>query len=244
MAELTHHLIAYIVDNLHKRLLKTNLLKLLYLVDLEYYKKKGKQATNFRYFYYKKGPWTSQYDQILSELEGFEIISLKKEKLKKKEGYFIFCRGPRPRFEPTLPADLKGIVDRLLFIFRESPQKDLLRYVYSIEPMKSTKFGETIDFSKILPQSPVDPLIEKTVSEANKEYESTNFPQMLDSWVRGNEVPCPASPTPPIIAFSTSPINADIQSLGSRRISSNRLDSLIRKGISLSDEILKDREDR
>jgi hypothetical protein len=210
MIEITHHLIFYIVKELHKRLMKTNLMKLIYLVDLEYYKKNGRQATSFEYIYYKKGPWTSQFDQVLSELEGFEIKSLRKEKVEGKGEYIIFFKGPKPRFQPTLPLDLKEIVDRFIYIFKESPQKDLLQYVYSIEPMKSLKFGEKIDFSKVFPQLPVDPLIEEIVVEANKEYESTNFPKILDSWVKEN--------------------------------SEMGIKNLAKKEISLSEEVLQDRD--
>ncbi len=86
----------------------------------------------------------------------------------------------------------------------------MLQYVYSIEPMKSLKFGEKIDFSKVFPQLPVDPLIEEIVVEANKEYESTNFPKILDSWVKEN--------------------------------SEMGIKNLAKKEISLSEEVLQDRD--
>jgi hypothetical protein len=208
--EAVHHIIFYIVRQLHKRLMKTNLMKLIYLVDLEYYKKMGKQATNFEYIYYKRGPWTSQFDKVLSDLEGFEIQSLRKEKVTSSGEYIIFNKGPKPRFEPSLPPDLLEIIDRFIYIFKEAPQKDLLQYVYSIEPMKSTRFGDLIDFTKVFPQLPVDSLIEAVVLEANREYEATNFPKILDSWVREN--------------------------------SELSIKNLAKREISLSDEILQDRE--
>lgn len=251
--ELTHHLIAYIVENLHKKLMKTNLMKLIYLVDLEYFKKRGKQATNFNYFYYKKGPWTAQFDQALSELEGFEVKCLRKEKIDKKEEYFIFCKGPKPRFQPRLPSDLKEITDKITFVFNECPQEDLLKYVYSTLPMRGIKFGEEIDFSKIFPQPSVDPAIEKTVLEANKEYESTNFPKIIDSWIRESyeDVCARREITPrffgspgdhPTSFFDLEPPSAwAFRNL--KRPSASPLHSLVEKGISLSEEILRDRED-
>lgn len=243
MIQLTHHLIVYIVQALHKKLMKTNLLKLLYLIDIEYFKKRGKQATNFNYFYYKKGPWTPQFDQILSELEGFEIKCLKKEKLETAGEYFIFYKGPKPRFQPELPVDLKEIVDRILFIFKESPQRDLLQYVYSIEPMRSTKFGEKIDFSRIFPQPPVDPDIEQAVFEANKEYESTNFPKMLDSWIREEtETVCRSHPHERAL-FMVAPADSCLDDYGPHRPFATPLELLVKKGISLSEEILRDREE-
>jgi hypothetical protein len=109
-----------------------------------------------------------------------------------------------------LPRDLQEIVDRFIYIFKEAPQEDLLQYVYSIEPMKNLKFGERIDFSRVFPSVSVDAVIEKIVFEANKEYESTNFPKILDSWVREN--------------------------------SELSIKNLAKRAISLSDEILQDRE--
>lgn len=246
--ELTHHLIAYIVEKLNKRLMKTNLLKLIYLIDLEYFKKKGKQATNFNYFYYKKGPWTAQFDQVLSELEGFEVKHLTKEKVDKKENYFIFCKGPMPRFKPTIPSDLKEIVDRMTFIFEKCRQKDLLEYVYSIPPMRGLKFGQEIDFSKIFPQPLVDPTIEKTVLEANREYESTNLPKIIDSWLIENHDDVSIRNVPESIRDKPYKLwlfyeDSSIPSFRHVRPSAASLPSLVRKGISLSEEILRDRED-
>jgi hypothetical protein len=243
MTELTHHLIVYIVQNLHKNLLKTNLLKLLYLIDLEFFKKRGKQATNFNYIYYKKGPWTPQFDQTLTQLEGFEIKSIKKEKLEATEEYYIFCKGPKPRFQPALPSDLKEIVDRILFIFKETPQKDLLQYVYSIEPMRSVRFGEKIDFSRIFPQPPVDLEIEQTVSEANKEYESTNFPKILNSWIREGTEDFYMGRMAPHQGDSVEVVYSCPPAYIPRRSFPVTLNSLVKKGISLSEEILRDREE-
>lgn len=243
--ELTHHLIVYIVQDLHKKLLKTNLLKLIYLIDLEYFKKKGKQASNFDYIYYKKGPWTPQFDQTLSELQGFEIKSIKKKKLETAGKFCIFCKGPAPRFHPALPPDLKEIVDRILFTFKETPQKDLLQYVYSIEPMRSTKFKEKIDFSKIFPQPHVDPEIEQAVSEANKEYESTNFPRMLASWIKesfeGSQINLYQGPRPRYCLFNASYSSTPV--FRTHGPFPTALESLVEKGISLSEEILGDREE-
>jgi hypothetical protein len=240
MVDITQNLMVYLVYNQHTGLLKTNLLKFLYLVDLEYYKKVGEQATNFAYFYYKRGPWTPQFDQTLSKMVGFEIISLKKEKLEREGEYTLFYRGPKPRFQPTLPPDLKQIVDRLLFIFEESPQKDLLQYVYSIEPMKSTKFGERIDFSKISPQSRVDPSIEKTVLEANKEYESTNFEKMLSSWVEA--IGASVHPASPTVMYKLAPTRLwNFRSCPAFQRNSGT-EPPEKKRISISDEVLLDRE--
>ena len=57
-----------------RQLKRTELIKLMYLTDLDYYKNFGEQYSEFNYIFYKRGPWTNQFHQILDYMMEVEIF--------------------------------------------------------------------------------------------------------------------------------------------------------------------------
>jgi uncharacterized protein YwgA len=53
---------------------KTKLLKLLYLLDIEAFRKRQTTLTGFNWIFYKYGPWTTEYDETLEQLEKSGLI--------------------------------------------------------------------------------------------------------------------------------------------------------------------------
>src|SRR5260370_6937787 len=47
---------------------KTKLLKLLYLIDVDFYRVHRRTLTSFQWKYFHLGPWTNEFDPILDEL--------------------------------------------------------------------------------------------------------------------------------------------------------------------------------
>jgi uncharacterized protein YwgA len=47
---------------------KTKLLKLLYLADIEHFRKHGETLSGFDWIFYLYGPWSAEYDSLLEEL--------------------------------------------------------------------------------------------------------------------------------------------------------------------------------
>lgn len=160
--DLTDNLIVYLVKQLAPRrkpgsgILTIVLAKLLFLVDYEYFKQTGTQATAIRYSWYRHGPYSLQdFEPRLKLLEGQEIIRLPMTREVDGRPYNLFKEGPKPRFSPELPIDIKKQADRVMYIFGQSSWQDILSYVYSLGFAKDMKLGQSIEFNNILkPASP------------------------------------------------------------------------------------------
>src|SRR6266436_3759958 len=53
---------------------KTKLLKLLYLIDVDFYRVHHRTLTGFQWKYFHLGPWTNEFDPVLEKLVAEETI--------------------------------------------------------------------------------------------------------------------------------------------------------------------------
>ena len=65
--------IFYIVNKLPSNITRTKLVKLLYLIDLDYAKDKGRRLTGLTYYSYYYGPYSEEIVAGINELKGYEI---------------------------------------------------------------------------------------------------------------------------------------------------------------------------
>ena len=150
---------------------KTKLLKLLYLLDVEWYRENRETYTGFDWVFLHLGPWATEYDPLLQSLTAnFEIIS------KKSEGDFeaeLFTT-PEPidftrLFESySQEKHLRTVLSE--WGIRSTPE--ILDYVYFwTEPMEKSARYEPLDFSSI-PREQV-PAYRRIVSKSTpKEIEA------------------------------------------------------------------------
>ena len=174
----TDHLIVYLISKLppyidkqHGGILTFQLAKLLFLIDYEYFKVTGKQASNLKYVWYKYGPYPlTDFEPRIQKLEGFEIVRLPMTREIDGRSYNLFYKGSNPRFKPLLTEQVKLIVDKQIFIFGEVPWEILRQYVYSIDILQGLKLKQPIDFTKIslLETKPEDDFL-KAIARAFKE---------------------------------------------------------------------------
>jgi len=178
----TDHIMTYLVNKLaplgsKRKILTISLDKLLFLVDYEYFKATGKQATDLTYVWYKHGPYPlTDFEPRLKKLEGYEIARLPMSREIDGRPYNLFCAGVRPRFAPHLEDPVRDTVDMMAEIFRDASWETLVQYVYSLDIVKDLQFGETIDFRRKLA---------KTEDEVFLETISRTFER---------ELACPLSP--------------------------------------------------
>ncbi|MBW1706387.1 MAG: hypothetical protein JRJ86_14660 [Deltaproteobacteria bacterium] len=145
--KLLYFIIKYFHKNFKRNPNRTELIKLLYLTDLEYYKNYGEIYSEFRYIFYHYGPWTNQFHQMLDYMRGVEIAELRKDP---DENYFLYAITlKQPRHDVELEEDIRNVLFNNLFIYQESDLKQILDVVYKTEPMVSTERGSAIDFTKI-----------------------------------------------------------------------------------------------
>jgi hypothetical protein len=151
-------LIQVIVSQVVKRggyVTKTKLLKLLYLLDVEYYRVHRRTLTGFNWKFLHLGPWAREFDPLVEELirshELFETAS-------SKQDYETKFYRPAELFEAdgvfASHAD-EELLHSIVSMWAEASTGEILDYVYfRTEPMLQGIRNETLDFSYISSSKP------------------------------------------------------------------------------------------
>jgi uncharacterized protein YwgA len=147
----TEQLIDYIIQHLSGKITKTQLVKLMYLTDLESVRFTGSQASDIRWKFHHYGPYDENLDNRLKHLEkgGTITVQQKNKKDHPDDIYFLYRHTGKEisyEFEPTK----KQIVDTILDQYGSFTLDALLKYVYDTEPVRKTKRGEYLDLKKFL----------------------------------------------------------------------------------------------
>lgn len=134
---------------------KTKLLKLLYLADIEYYRKTSETLTGFEWIFYLYGPWTQEYDSLLAQLEAERVLRREPWAAGGFEG---------ERLIATESVDLSKVVKdtgaflrtrQLIDVWADQGIPALLDYVYfETEPMQGVEKMVRLDFSKVTREAP------------------------------------------------------------------------------------------
>ena len=132
-----------------KKPLRIEVLKLIYLVDIEYYKKYGEKYSELNYIYYNYGPWDRVFHEIIEYMVEIEISEFKMQTQEGNNFYLYITTKKNPRNETKLEAEVSDILENIFFIYKYSQLTEMLKIVYNQEPMASTKKGELIDMSKL-----------------------------------------------------------------------------------------------
>lgn len=159
-------LLNYIIDQVNQQggtIGRTALTKLVYLIDIEYYKRHGKQATSLQWRFHHYGPYAAELQsqiQLLG-LHADEAQFTRKPTNRPATGYRY-----RPNkdwheiqraFNTAYDASVKRCVDQIIEQWALEPLPTILDYVYfETEPMQNAKRGQSLDFSKIQPE-PINP---------------------------------------------------------------------------------------
>lgn len=133
-----------------KKPLRIEVLKLLYLIDIEYYKKYGIKYSELNYIYYNYGPWDRNFHVILDYMKETEISEIKLQAKNGKEFYLYSVTNKKPRLDTTIDPVVAEALEKLLFIYKYAELSEMLKIVYSQEPMASTKKGDPINMAKII----------------------------------------------------------------------------------------------
>ena len=146
-------LITYVIsklDDMEASFGKTKLVKLLYLIDVEFYRLCSRKLTGFEWVFYYYGPYASAVDNVLTQLD----LDIPQEDVKTLAGYkarvFKAPKHPDTKFEEKASDLEKLIVDKVLREWGMAELNPLLSYAYfHTEPMKDAHRGEILDFSTI-----------------------------------------------------------------------------------------------
>ncbi len=151
--QLLYNLIAHIVCQLGDMGVgfgKTKLVKLLYLIDVENYRRRRKTLSKLEWRFYHYGPYAFEIDEALEQL----ALDIPQEEVTTQSGYSAVIFKPDRELSPRLGDHVQlrevRLVNRVIKEWGEEDINSLLNHVYFYtEPMKDAKRGEILDFSTV-----------------------------------------------------------------------------------------------
>lgn len=135
-----------------KELTRTTLVKLVYLTDVEYYKKYLRQTTELVYKYDQLGPFTWDIVDVAHELHP-QFIKEEEATTPYGEKKYVYSATSSSYDFTDLDDYTKEILHLVLERYSSFTLEELLDYVYTNPPLNCFKKGENLDFSKWIPNN-------------------------------------------------------------------------------------------
>ena len=115
---------------------KTKLIKYLYLIDVEYYRRHEQTFTGFDWIFYDFGPWAYEYNDIFNELSNSRDFTIKSGSRSDLDTQFILTSADTESssiFDDITDESItRAIIDR----WADESLSQMLNYVYfHTEPM-------------------------------------------------------------------------------------------------------------
>jgi len=129
---------------------KTKLVKLLYLIDVENYRRRSQMLSGLEWVFYHYGPYSFEIDTELKRLS----LDLPQEEVTTQAGFTTITFKPSPNVPSGLGTDFSPaerlVVDRVLREWGMEQLNPILNFVYfNTEPMRDAQRGEVLDFTSI-----------------------------------------------------------------------------------------------
>ena len=130
------------------RLGKTQLVKLVYLTEVEYYRETGQRLTELDWVFHYYGPYAFEIDKILEEKE-FQVET--KETKSDRVFHQYKIAESRNEYESFVEARLSLVIKKIVRSWGGKTLEELLDYVYfETEPMQTVeRRGDRLDFSRV-----------------------------------------------------------------------------------------------
>jgi hypothetical protein len=129
---------------------KTKLIKLLYLIDIEFFKTHKKTFTDFNWIFKDYGPWAYEYNEIFQSISESPYFQINEGDRLDIDTIFIKSRKKTDLSEVTDDIDFKFITLQLIDKWADRSLDELLNFVYFYtEPMMGAVRGNPLDFNKI-----------------------------------------------------------------------------------------------
>lgn len=127
---------------------KAQLIKLLYLIEVEYFRETRYRLTNLDWLFYYYGPYAFETERILEELEFQQEIFKTKEH---KDFIKYQVAEGKHKYDFNIDPKVSQITKLIVTKWGRKNLSELLDYVYfETEPMQNVKTrGEKLDFSSI-----------------------------------------------------------------------------------------------
>jgi hypothetical protein len=148
--EFVKRLLLYLVDQLQDMgasISSIRLIKLLYLIDMEYYQKHKRLLTTINWVFYKYGPYFFEWSEIVRSAS----LDLEIEEIDTLRGRGYTYRSIEPQDISTeVNFAAEQLIHHILERWGFEETKDILKYVYSTPPIKMGQRGSPLDFTLLI----------------------------------------------------------------------------------------------
>jgi hypothetical protein len=129
---------------------KTKILKLLYLLDIESYRKTGATVTGFEWKFHKYGPWTASYDDALQTAAQANKVLINAREF--DEGATFINPVERLPLSQVFPDIIQQLTaKKIIETWAARPTVELLDHIYfHTAPMRDAVRNEALDFSTLM----------------------------------------------------------------------------------------------
>ena len=174
---------------------KTKLLKLLYLMDVEFYRIHRQILTGFDWKFFHLGPWSAEFDPLMEGLVASGALIEQAATRPEYETKFYHVAEPRELGKLFKSATDEFVLRGVLRTWAESSTGEILDYVYfRTEPMERGVRNERLDFSSI-PEPPTERYARPSSGTPRKEI--AKLRAKFQSQSRETARPVPFAYTPP-----------------------------------------------
>lgn len=146
----TSCLLKYVIERVGGEVALPHLVKLLYLIDLEWVRYTGRQITGLKYLLRQSGPWDESLEGLLNKMINFEVPE-KTYSYGHRNKCKVYAPGNQARFDAgvTLSEAERDVADHILEFYRGMPSKTLLdEYVSGTLPVRDARNeGEPLNLS-------------------------------------------------------------------------------------------------
>jgi hypothetical protein len=134
---------------------KTKLLKLLYLLDVEYYRQHRKLFTGFDWKFFHLGPWTREFETVLSDLLNRGVLAERPYETPEFESSLLHAEE-HVDLRDVVPEPMNALLlQRVLNDWGTRSTVEILDHVYfRTEPMEHGIRNERLEFSWIPEEQP------------------------------------------------------------------------------------------
>jgi len=134
---------------------KTKLLKLLYLLDVEFYRLHRQTFTGFNWKFFHLGTWAREFDPIIEELVRTETLLERASTKQEHDTKFFHVAEARDTEGLFSTFADESILRSILNTWSEASTGEILDYVYfHTEPMERGVRNEALDFSTVSQEKP------------------------------------------------------------------------------------------
>lgn len=145
--ELVRKLLLYLVDQLQDMeapISTIRLVKLLYLIDLEYYRSNYQTLTGIDWIKYDYGPYFFDLPNIIQSAR----LDLEPQEVLTSSGKGVTFRSLEPQdISRVVPLNVRLAIERILKEWAYEDTDALLKYVYDTLPVKHSTYKSPLDFT-------------------------------------------------------------------------------------------------